>query len=44
MDFPVFRKVVQKALDKGIVVIAAAGNYGSDDLFYPAAYEEVIAV
>jgi hypothetical protein len=26
------------------VVIAAAGNYGSDDLFYPAAYEEVIAV
>ncbi len=44
MDFPVFRKVVQKALDKGIVVIAAAGNYGSDDLFYPAAYEEVISV
>jgi hypothetical protein len=26
------------------VVIAAAGNYGSDDLFYPAAYEEVISV
>lgn len=44
MDFPIFKRVVQKALDKWIVVIAAAGNYGSDDVFYPAAYEQVIAV
>jgi len=44
MDFPIFKRVVQKALDKWIVVIAAAGNYGSDDLFYPAAYEQVISV
>jgi len=44
MDFPIFHKIVQKAIDKGIVVIAAAGNYGSDDFFYPAAYEHVLAV
>ncbi len=44
MDFPVFHKIVQKALDKWIVVISAAGNYWSDDFFYPAAYEDVIAV
>ena len=44
MDFPIFKKVIQKALDKGITIIAAAGNYGSYELFYPAAYGEVIAV
>lgn len=44
VDVPVFRKIVKKALDKWIVIIAAAGNYWDDDLFYPAAYEGVIAV
>lgn len=44
MDFPIFRQIVQKALDKGIVIIAAAGNYWSDEPFYPAAYEQVISV
>lgn len=44
MDFPVFRQVIKKAIDKWIVVIAAAGNYGSEDYFYPAAYEWVISI
>lgn len=44
MDFPVFRQVIKKALDKWIVVIAAAGNYWSEDYFYPAAYEGVISI
>jgi Subtilase family len=44
MDFPVFRQVIKKALDKWIVVIAAAGNYWSEDYFYPAAYEWVISI
>jgi hypothetical protein len=44
IDFPVFKELVKKAVDKGIVVIAAAGNYGEPDRFYPAAYNGVIAV
>jgi thermitase len=35
---------VDYAVESGAVVIAAAGNYGSDDLFYPAALDGVIAV
>ncbi len=44
MDFPVFRQVIKKAIDKWIVVIAAAWNYWSEDYFYPAAYEGVISI
>lgn len=44
MDFPVFRQVIKKAVDKGIVVIAAAGNYWSEDPFYPAYYNGVISI
>lgn len=32
------------AIQRGVVVIAAAGNFGSDRTFYPAAYPSVIAV
>jgi len=35
---------VDYALESGVVVIAAAGNYASDAPFYPAALEGVIAV
>ncbi|MCC6615552.1 MAG: S8 family serine peptidase [Anaerolineae bacterium] len=35
---------VDYALDQGVVVIAAAGNTGSETLLYPAAYAPVIAV
>ena len=35
---------IQYALDSGVVVVAAAGNNGSDAPFYPAALDGVIAV
>ena len=37
-------ETIRKALEKDIMVIAAAGNYGTDTPYYPAAYREVIAV
>lgn len=37
-------EAVQYALDKGVTVIAAAGNEYGDDVNYPAAYDGVIAV
>ena len=38
----VLHKAIQDAYDKGILIIAAAGNHGVIE--YPAAYDEVIAV
>jgi thermitase len=35
---------IEYAIHSGVIVVAAAGNYGSDELFYPAALEGVIAV
>lgn len=35
---------VQYALDKDVIVVASAGNNGSDEPYYPAAMEGVIAV
>ncbi|MFX1380512.1 MAG: S8 family serine peptidase [Promethearchaeota archaeon] len=35
---------IKYAVENGVLVIAAAGNSDSDDLHYPAAYPEVIAV
>ncbi|USN54899.1 MAG: S8 family serine peptidase [Candidatus Peribacteria bacterium] len=43
-DFPLFKKIIQKGLDKGIIIVAAAGNYSSSEPFYPAAYDGVYAV
>lgn len=43
-----YSKAVQDAIDyavsKGVVVVAAAGNTGRDQAFYPAAYRGVISV
>lgn len=41
---PVMENAVQYAVDHGVTVIAAAGNNGAPQVFYPAAYEPVIAV
>jgi hypothetical protein len=41
---PMFQKVIDKALAKNVTIIAAAGNYNSQELFYPAAFEQVVAV
>jgi hypothetical protein len=43
-DSPYLRDVIQQVSDQGALVIAAAGNNGSADPFYPAAYEATLAV
>ena len=44
-DVPQVREAVQYAEEKGVLVVSAVGNSGdSSDLYYPAAYETVLAV
>ena len=38
------KHALQYAHDHGVLIVAAAGNQGSSDLFYPAAYPNVLAV
>lgn len=40
----ILEAAVAYAVDSGVVVIAAAGNFSSPNAFYPAAYPSVIAV
>lgn len=40
----VMRSAIEYALSRDVIVIAAAGNYGTDSPIYPAAYEDVISV
>lgn len=40
----VLKEAIEQAINKGVVVIAAAGNLGSDSPIYPANYEGVISV
>lgn len=40
----VLRRAVAEAIDKGTVIVAAAGNNGCNTPFYPAGYPNVIAV
>jgi len=45
---PIYTNVMHDAVEyayrKGAIVVAAAGNEGSNDLHYPAAFEKVVAV
>jgi thermitase len=43
-DSPYLHDVIQQVSDQGALVIAAAGNNGSADPFYPAAYDAALAV
>ncbi|MHC5532980.1 S8 family peptidase [Priestia megaterium] len=43
-DSKELRKVVNKALGKGIIIIASAGNQSVSKKYYPASYEGVISV
>ncbi len=43
-DAPELRAAVAYALAEGVTVVAAAGNSGGEDAYYPAAYEGVIVV
>lgn len=42
-DNEVLKKAINDAINEGILVVAAAGNT-SDEVLYPAAYKEVLAV
>ncbi|WP_146173978.1 S8 family serine peptidase [Saccharothrix carnea] len=44
VDSPVLHDAVRYAVDRGVVVVAAAGNSGGGVPLYPAAYPEVLAV
>jgi len=41
---PLMRDAVRYAYDRGCVLVAAVGNEGSPSLYYPAAFDETIAV
>lgn len=43
-DDTILHQAIQSAINRGIVVIAAAGNDGQSTLNYPARYSEVVAV
>src|SRR5262245_30475356 len=41
---PVFRAAIDRAIANGVIVVAAAGNEGTDGMTYPGAYAPVISV
>ncbi len=41
---PLMRDVIRYAYDKGCVLVASTGNEGSESLYYPAGFDETIAV
>ena len=43
-DYTVLREAVAYAESKGVVVVSAVGNNGSNAMYYPAAYDTVIGV
>ncbi|CAM5229638.1 Peptidase S8 OS=Lysinibacillus sphaericus OX=1421 GN=LS41612_09420 PE=3 SV=1 [Lysinibacillus sphaericus] len=43
-ESPLMEEAVKMAIDKGITVIAAAGNEATDTYFFPASFESVISV
>lgn len=44
-DFPLLHEAIKTAYEKGVLMVAAAGNSGGKKaITYPAAYDEVIAV
>jgi len=40
----IFKEVLEEAYDNGILLVAASGNEGTDNILYPAKYSSVIAV
>jgi subtilisin family serine protease len=43
-EMPLVEEAIKKAVDKGVVVVAAAGNDGAIQYNYPASYDGVITV
>lgn len=44
LDIPLLKEALEQARDNGILVICAAGNYGTDKALYPAAYQIGLSV
>lgn len=44
LDIGALKRVVQNLAKKSVLIVAAAGNYNTNALFYPAAYKEALAV
>lgn len=43
-ESPLMEEAVQKAIEKGVTIVAAAGNESTDNYSFPASYEGVISV
>lgn len=43
-DDPILRLAIAAAYDAGIIIVAATGNDGTESVYYPARYDNVIAV
>lgn len=43
-DKPLLRGAIDKAVNSGIIIVAAAGNNYGGDVDYPAAYEKVLSI
>ncbi|MGE8001263.1 S8 family peptidase [Lysinibacillus sp. NPDC093190] len=43
-DSTLLKEAVQKAIEKGVTIVAAAGNETTDNYLFPASYEGVIGV
>lgn len=41
---PLTKAAIAYALDRGVIVVAASGNDGTDELVYPASFPDVISV
>ncbi len=44
VDSVLIRRAITRAYSSGVLLVAAAGNDGTDQRMYPAAYDEVISV
>jgi subtilisin family serine protease len=41
---PIIEEAINRAIDAGVIVVASAGNEGSDGMGWPGAYSQVISV
>lgn len=41
---PIIKDAIDRAIENGVIVVAAAGNEGEEGMSYPGAYDEVISV
>lgn len=44
LNSPIYQSVINQAYEQGLIVVAASGNDGAENILYPAAYDNVVAV